>query len=304
MNQTVVAERPVGWEKVTRVETISREQFYAEYVGKRRPLVITKLTEDWKALEWDNDYLRSHDPGVKLAVKKGYVSEGIREWVGLSDYIGWLEQYEAQLREGTASQPPPYLHDVPFFHLFPELRKDIEPFPLQLFPEWYWPDWHNYIQFFMGPTGSLTPLHFDTLWTNNLFFQIVGKKKFILIPAEQKHLCYLEGWRWAKFNPDAPDFEKYPLAKGTTPLEVVLEPGEVLYIPPGTLHQTHGLSYSISFNIDWHTAESAREGMLTVFKGAPLKNGYYNFLSYMGVGLNVPSRLIFPYYKSYLNYVS
>lgn len=304
MHQTAVAEKQVESDQVTSVDTISRKDFYTDFVRKKRPLVIRKLTEKWKALEWDSDYLRSRDSGIRLSVKSGDVSEGIREMVGLRDYIGLLEQYEAQFSQGTASQPPPYLHDVPFFHLFPDLRSDIKPFPLHLFPEWYWPNWHNYIQFFMGPTGGLTPLHFDTLCTNNLFFQIVGKKKFILIPAEQKQYCYVERWRWAKFDPNAPDFERYPLAKATTPFEVVLGPGEILYIPSGMLHQVHSLSYSISFNIDWHTTQTARQGMMTIFRGAPLKNGYYNLLSYLGVGLKIPSRVIFPYYKSYLNYVS
>jgi hypothetical protein len=188
--------------------------------------------------------------------------------------------------------------------VYPELIPDIQPFPLHLFPKWYWPRWHDYIQFFMGSTGSLTPLHFDTLLTNNLFFQVVGRKTFILIPDVQKQYCYIEGWRWAKFDPSRPDFDKYPLAAATTPVEVVLEPGDTLYIPPGTLHQVHGLSFSISFNIDWHTARSACTGMMTVLRGAPMKNGYYNLLSFVGLGLKVPARCVFPYYKSYLNYVS
>lgn len=290
--------------KIDTVDTLSRDVFYKEYVNQEKPVLIKNQTRDWHALNWDADYFKANEEGTKVAVKTGDVSAGKRESMLLSDYVELLNQYEKDIEAGKDPANPGYLHDIPFFHVFPKFRKDIEPFPIHLFPKWYWHNWHNYIQFFMGATGSLTPLHFDTLGTNNLFFQVVGSKRFILIPAEQKDLCYIEGWRWAKFDPSNPDYEKFPKAKGVDIMDVVLSPGDILYIPPGMLHQVHGLSYSISFNIDWHTAKSARKGLVSALKGAPRKNVYYNFLSYLGLGLNVPSRLIFPYYKSYLNYVS
>ncbi|MFK8103150.1 MAG: cupin-like domain-containing protein [Saprospiraceae bacterium] len=290
--------------KVTIVDSLTREEFYRDYVAKNKPVVIRKMTKSWDALGWNADYFKANEGGQKLAVKTGDVSQGKRESVFLSEYVEALQQYEMDLKNNLNPARPPYLHDVPFFHVFPKMKKDIEPFPLELFPKWYWHNWQNYIQFFMGATGSLTPLHFDTLYTNNLFFQIVGQKRFILIPESQTDLCYVHGWRWAGLNPDNPDFEKHPLAKDVKPLEVVIGPGDILFMPSGMLHQVHGLSYSISFNIDWHTPQTAKKGVMSLFKGAPKQNVYYNFLSYLGLGLKVPSKHIFPYYKSYLNYVS
>ena len=290
--------------KVTVVDTLTREEFYRDFVAKNKPVVIRKMTADWNALNWSAEYFKENEEGQKLAVKTGDVAQGNRKSVYLSDYVEQLQEFEKNLKENLNPERPPYLHDVPFFHVFPKMKKDIEPFPLELFPNWYWKNWQNYIQFFMGATGSLTPLHFDTLYTNNLFFQIVGKKRFILIPEEQKDLCYIEGWRWAKLNPDKPDFNKFPLSRKVKPLEVVIGPGDILFMPSGMLHQVHGLSYSISFNIDWHTSKTAKKGMMSLFQGAPKQNVYYNFLSYLGLGFKVPSKYIFPYYKSYLNYVS
>jgi hypothetical protein len=156
----------------------------------------------------------------------------------------------------------------------------------------------------MGPTGSLTPLHFDTLCTHNLFFQVVGKKKFILIPSSFRDNCYVYNWRWAKVNPQKIDDDTFPLFNDVEIIEVIVGPGDLLYIPPGMLHQVHGLSRSVSFNIDWHTKKSARHGVLSFFKGAPAKNAFYNSLIFSGLSLNIPSKYIFPFYKSYLNYVS
>lgn len=290
---------------VITVDTISRKSFYNDFVRPGRPVVIRKMTSEWSALrKWNSSYFKSIEGDLKLATKTGEVSAGNRKSMYLSQYVELLEDYEARLKNGERPPKPPYLHDVPLFYLLSNLIKDIEPFPLELFPKWYWKNWHNYIQFFMGGTGSLTPLHFDTLYTHNLFFQVTGRKRFILIPPEQKSNCYIEGWRWAKLDASKPDFEKFPKAKDVQIAEVVLEAGDILFMPSGTLHQVHGLSYSISFNIDWHTPRSAQKGVFSLFEGAPRKNVYYNSLVLLGVGLKVPSNIIFPFYKSYLNYVS
>ena len=304
MNQVLNINEGVKKDQIDVVDQIGRAEFFNDYVNKGRPLLIRGMAKGWSAFDWSLDYFKKHEEGVQLSVKTGNVSEGRRRRLKLSEYIALINEYEEALVLGKNHKKPGYLHDVPFFYLFPKFISDIEPFPLELFPKWYHEKWYNYIQFFMGVTGSLTPLHFDTLCTNNLFFQIVGKKKFILIPEDQKDLCYIEGWRWAKFNPDKPDFDNHPLAFGVKPVEVVIGPGDILFMPSGMLHQVHGLSYSISFNIDWHTSQTAKKGMMTLFKGAPLKNVYYNFLTYLGLGLGLPSKYIFPFYKSYLNYVS
>jgi hypothetical protein len=292
------------WDSVERVSVLTRAEFYHEFVQPGKPVVIEKLTEDWRARDWTPGFLRGIGTGTRLAVKKGNVAAGRRVDVTLSEYIDSLESYEEQVLAGLAVEPPGYLHDVPLFRFFPELMADVDPFPLELLPSWYRVRWHEYTQHFVGPTGSVTPLHFDTLLTNNLFFHLAGRKRFILIPADQRNLCYPNGWRWAEFDPGEPDYERHPVARQVTPVTVVLEPGDVLYMPPGTLHHVTNLSMSRSFNIDWHTAESARRGIVSVLRGAPLKNGYYNLLSYLGLGLGVPERLVYRFYKSYLTYVS
>lgn len=285
-------------------KSMNRGVFYKEYVNKNKPVVIRGMTNKWKALNWDSEYFKSKGKEQEVAIKVGDISEGKKEKMQLSSYVEQLEEYEQNLKMGLKATKPGYLHDLPFFYMFPEYLSDINPFPKELLPKWYWSKWQNYIQFFMGSTGSLTPLHFDTLLTNNLFFQVAGRKKFILIEANQKKDCYMEGWRWAKFDPQNPDYEKFPQAKGVKIMEAILEPGDILFMPSGMLHQVHGLSQSVSFNIDWHTSKSARKGVATLWKGAPLKNVYYNALTYAGLGLKVPEKIIFPLYKSYLNYVS
>lgn len=114
----------------------------------------------------------------------------------------------------------------------------------------------------------------------------------------------MRSWRWADFDPTAPDYERFPNAAEVAPLVVGLFPGEVLYIPSGTLHHVTNITAAVSFNIDWHTVDSARAGVASVFRGAPYKNGYYNMLTYIGLRLGVPAKLVLPLYRSYLTYIS
>ena len=284
---------------------ISRETFYERYVQIGRPVQIKGTTSSWSALDrWDTAYLEEVGKDLVVPIKTGNIAEGNRLHKPLSQYTSELEQYERQLADGQLPQKPDYLHDIPIFHLLPGLRADVEPFPLKFFPRWYWKKWWNYVQFFMGATGSYTPLHFDTLYTHNLFFQVRGRKKFLIISPDSRDKSYIYNWRWSRVDAREQDPANYPLFKDVEVREAVLEPGDILYLPPGTLHQVHGLSFSISFNIDWHTPQSARKGLVSFAKGAPLQNIYYNFLLSLGVCLHVPSRYIFPYYKSYLNYIS
>ncbi len=304
MNEFQVIQEKQILEHIPIRNGITRKEFYKDFVNKGKPVVIRGMTTGWNALEWDVDYFKAKETGIKIPIKVGKVSEGRREMMRISQYVELLDAYEKNVKLGLDVDPVGYLHDIPFFYMFPEYLADILPFPKELLPEWYWLKWQNYIQFFMGATGSLTPLHFDTLLTHNLFFQVVGRKQFILIDGAQKDQCYIKGWRWSKFDPKNPDYEKFPKAKNLNIKEAVLEPGDILYMPSGMLHQVHGLSQSISFNIDWHTPKSAKKGVGTLWKGAPLKNVYYNALVYAGLQLKVPEKSIFPLYKSYLNYIS
>jgi hypothetical protein len=197
-----------------------------------------------------------------------------------------------------------YCHDIPIFHLIPQLKNDINETISQYLPAWYKKQWWQYVQFFMGPKNSVTPLHFDCLLTNNLFFQVKGRKKFIIMSYNEAKHCGRYGWRWFHLNPEAPDLNRFPSYVAAQPIEVVVNPGDVLYMPPGTLHMVRSLDASISFNIDFHTPMSSLTGFLSGFRGMPMKNVFYNFLCVLGLILKIPSERLFPFYKSYLNYIS
>jgi Cupin-like domain len=300
------ASQPSLFPPVERRSRLSREELYESYIGKKS-VVISGLTEDWPAVSlWDGNYFRELAGNLRVKVKPGYIPKGETEFLDLDRYVQIVDGYEREIREGgeLPPEPPAYLHDIPMLAMLPRLVEDVKPFPVDFLPRWYRPQWWRFAQFFFGPTHSLTPLHFDTLGTHNLFFQVRGRKRFIIISSEDRERCYLYSWRWAAVDPEHPDFQKHPLFEKVQPQEALLGPGDVLYMPPGTLHHVRGLDMTISFNIDWHTRRSAYSGMAGVLRGMPWKNFYYNAVAAFGLTTGISSKTLYPLYRSYLDYIS
>ncbi|MCC6623187.1 MAG: cupin-like domain-containing protein [Deltaproteobacteria bacterium] len=91
----------------------------------------------------------------------------------------------------------------------------------------------------MGPAGTLTPLHFDT--TNILFVQVRGHKRFDLVSPDVGYpYLHLDGFYvdgdLARLDPD--DVHALTLA-----------PGDALFIPVGWLHRVEALEASVSLSL-------------------------------------------------------
>ncbi len=279
--------------------------FVQDFVRRRRPVLVKGALAGSSALaRWTLQYLREHAGVREVPLKTLHESniEVVRK--PLDDYLSELEAHEARSSSGGTVPEPAYLHDIPLTALLPRAADDLEQFPAAYFPAWYRGNWTNFAQVFLGPTGSLTPLHFDCLLTHNLFFQIRGRKRFILIPAEQLKFCYRHSWRWCEVDAEKPDLERFPLYAEAQPIEFIVEPGDCLYLPPGMLHHVRSLDCALSFNVDWHTRDSAARGMLALFDGMPIKNVYYNAVIALGMWAGIPAEAVFGYYRSYLNYIS
>lgn len=107
----------------------------------------------------------------------------------------------------------------------------------------------------IGPEGTFTPLHHDL--TNNLLVQLVGRKRVILASPGETAKLYNEVHVFSEIGDlTAPelDLATYPRLKDVRLLEVVLEPGEALFIPIGWWHQVAALDFSVSMtytNFTW-----------------------------------------------------
>ena len=111
----------------------------------------------------------------------------------------------------------------------------------------------------IGERLNTTPAHYDE--QQNLFAQLDGKKRCILFapsdfvclyPFPLHHPCD----RQAQVDLYAPDLSRFPRFAEARPLEAVLEPGELLYIPQYWFHHIENLSHEcVSLNF-WFKDQS------------------------------------------------
>jgi ribosomal protein L16 Arg81 hydroxylase len=93
----------------------------------------------------------------------------------------------------------------------------------------------------------LTPLHHDT--ANVLFGQLFGNKRLLLYPPFELELLHdMHDGVYSSFDPENPDHEAFGALEGITSKEVILEPGDVLFIPVGWWHLVRALDVSISLS--------------------------------------------------------
>jgi hypothetical protein len=117
----------------------------------------------------------------------------------------------------------------------------------------HWPAWFDKMgppRFWLGPARTVTPLHCD--YDDNIFAQIWGRKRIFLAPPHHDAFLYTREANpvlfGSPFDPEAPDYERFPLARQAALVEVIVEPGDMLYVPAGWYHQVRALSFSLSAN--------------------------------------------------------
>lgn len=278
-------------------------EFKEKFFGKK-PVLYRNFVADWPAMKkWNIDYFNTEVPEIPVTAKT-FVDNDVKVQIcSMQEYVKTIKAFKAEHGEDT-DKIGPYCHDIPIFLLAEKLTKDIKDFPAHILPEWYRAKWWRYVQFFMSAKGSVTPLHFDTLITHNVFFQIKGDKTFTILDYNERDLCSRRGWRWFNVDPEDPDLVSYPEYEKASPGVVEVKQGDMLYMPPGALHHVRSNTDCISFNIDFHSKESAVESIDSVKEGMPIQNIKYNYLCLKGLTLDHDADEIFEEYRPYLNYVS
>jgi len=108
----------------------------------------------------------------------------------------------------------------------------------------------------IGPEGTVTGLHAD--WPDNFLCQIEGRKRVMLISPEKAR----EMRRSDRFDPettvydydiDTVDDPRMPKQFWDAAIILVIEEGDILYIPKNWVHWVAGLSPTVSINLFFQT---------------------------------------------------
>ena len=255
-------------QSIGQVEKPSAREFYEHYVRPNRPVVITGATSDWKAIgNWSPEYFRSRYPDARVIFTSwdnsstndptAYYRDRKRHAITIGEFVGAMDS-----KPGSQD----YISQFPIFSALPQLRDDIEPLDSYMnIPQTYPASLQKKLRkpatLWLGPAGIITPVHFDS--AHNLLVQIHGRKKLILVPPQQSNYLYYPALELGHINyspvdVESPDYERFPLFKNATPLEVTLTPGEILFIPVRWWHYARAIDPTISLNFWWFSADSLR----------------------------------------------
>lgn len=117
----------------------------------------------------------------------------------------------------------------------------------------HWPGYFDKMgppRFWIGPARTVTPLHCD--YDDNIFAQIWGSKRIFLAPPHHDAFLYTREANsllfGSPFDPETPDFAQFPLARQAAMVDLIVHPGDMLYVPAGWYHQVRALTFSLSSN--------------------------------------------------------
>jgi hypothetical protein len=303
MRLSVMALSVDLYPELERRENLSAEEFVQHYRGKKIVVFTPYNHAKWSQEVWNKEELKRTAGDVQIRVRpamddyQGY--EGASERMCLNDYFDYIDQWHED--NPSSDLIPPYAQDNPLLKQSKKIREKFTYFPFDYFPKWYHKVWEDYPCFFIGSSKSVTPLHYDNCETHNMFFQVHGEKKFFLVHDRDSQYCYRVGWRRSQVDAKNLDEAKFPDFKKADVREVVVKAGEMLYMPPRTWHQAYADEFNISFNLDWHTKQSAVRGVCSVFRGMPPSIAFfYNLPHAVGLLTGLPLRKIIRRFQGFV----
>jgi hypothetical protein len=231
--------------RVERRRRPTAAEFYARYVATSTPVVFTDAMQGWKALDlWSPEYF-------KKAVGDAEI-EATADRDGDPDYDMHTREHSRKVRMADyADRVIRARRDTNDFYLVANNHAMEKPGMARLADDVVMdPEYFDVTQgeramsLWFGPAGTVTPLHHDT--TNIVFHQVYGKKRFLMIsPFETALFRYVRG---VYCDVDPEKLENHPDLANLPVAEVVLAPGDALFIPVGWWHHVRALDKCIGIS--------------------------------------------------------
>jgi hypothetical protein len=225
---------------IERLPNLDREELRSRYYRGNTPVVLTELTRGWPALDrWGLDDLEARFGDAEVEITSGRADD---PWCDMN-FSRHLERVTVRelcvrLRAAEASATNDFYliannHALDRSALGALLDDVVRPDCIA--PQRSKGD----ASLWIGPRGTLTRLHHDTC--NILFCQIVGRKRFRLTPPWETRLLDTAMSFYSTASPEL----RAQIDCG----EVVLAPGEALFLPVGWWHEVEALDFSMSVSL-------------------------------------------------------
>ncbi|KAE9406675.1 Clavaminate synthase-like protein [Gymnopus androsaceus JB14] len=255
---------------------------------RNRPFLLRKYATSWPAINehpWSSTaYLRSVAGPARIVPVEVGADYRTDDW--MQEFMDW-DDFLSALEPTSHSTKVLYLAQHNLLMQFPDLNKDIVipdyvytcPPPPEDYPQYKPPgnDEQLVINGWLGPRGTISPAHTDPYY--NFYVQIVGRKTVWLAPpsVNESMYAFVDGMdpnSTTKSNPASnatspsmsntsrvdvftnpqeddttrsrfPEFWDYVVPEA---MSATLEPGDMLFIPPGWWHamRAEETSFSVS----------------------------------------------------------
>jgi hypothetical protein len=228
-----------------RRKGMSREEFLDRYYAPGRPVILVGEMDDWPALDrWTPDYLKAAIGQASVQYQGGRTAnarfemdkdrhlrdapfDAFIDMIAASDgNDAYLTAYNSECNRAALA---PLAADMGFLDKF--LTRDHPAADGMLW---------------IGPGGTLTSLHHDL--TNNFIAQITGRKRIKLVPAMEVGKLYNHVHVFSEIaDLDAAiDPARHPRLAAVRSYDLVLAPGEILFVPLAWWHQVSSLDFSVT----------------------------------------------------------
>lgn len=248
---------------IERRGDLGPDEFFAHYYSAHRPVVLLGKIASWPALaKWTPAYLRGvigsriieFQGERKTAADFEIYKDRHKREMPFDQFIDMIQRpgagndayitaYNSSKSQRNAEALGLLHPDLGFLDEF--LVRNVQ---------------YESGQMWIGPAGTLTSMHHDL--TNNFIVQLVGRKRVTLVPAADVSRIYNSFMVYS----DIPDLEapgiddaKYPLLRDLKRYDVLLNPGDILFMPIGWWHQVKSLDFSVTITYtnfrwsnDWH----------------------------------------------------
>ncbi|APU11326.1 JmjC domain-containing protein [Cellulophaga geojensis KL-A] len=227
---------------VEELATVDANSFKNILFNKKKPVVIKGYAKDWGATKkWDLEYLIHLATNEEVSLLSGNYIQGDSKYQKST-----LKEYLQKLKNiNTNSNFTDYLTTLDIFKYLPNLNGDTD---FSIFEQ------HtavNDVAAWIGPKGTITGFHNDS--GDNMYAQVKGEKLFIIVPPKYSAQMYpstkyINGAIASKVNITNFNATKYTNFKSIPFYKVVLQPGDVLFLPKKWWHYVQALDSSISIS--------------------------------------------------------
>ncbi len=246
-----------GPSAVPHEASLSAQAFAERYRKPRKPVFLDNAMAGWSAIgRISPDYLRRHYPD-----KIVHAGDPIADY-RLGDMMDLIDA-------STPEKPSPYPCTMQLVREFPELIRDLpqrfeyalphrQDNPL-LMARLFNVRTNCPTLFFSGDGCEYPVLHYDIKDMHTWVCQLYGQKEYVLYPPGQEQYLYVKADELAESeveNANDPDYARYPLLRKARSIRVILNAGDVLFMPCHWWHVTRTHGSSISFNFDQLAADN------------------------------------------------